>query len=131
MVWLDIELHLDHYISGIWENLCRKAVPRLEINGKTFNPASRWWGAGADRKPMEIDVLAESTDKSTLLVGEVKWSETCNGDELENLLERKCRNFPLSNDKTILKALFLKKKIVLRDANIHVLAPDDIVAVSV
>ncbi|MCX6278565.1 MAG: hypothetical protein NT004_10755 [Bacteroidetes bacterium] len=82
-------------------------------------------------RPLEIDVLAESNDKSALLVGEVKWSETSNGDELENLLEQKCRNFPLSHDKTMVKALFLKKKIALRDANVHVLAPDDIVAVSV
>ena len=72
-VWDEINGKFNQYVSEIWEELCRNAVPRLKIEGKTFNPAQRWWGNGTDGKAMEIDIVAESTDKSTLLIGEVKW----------------------------------------------------------
>ena len=39
-----------------------------------FRNAARWWGSGLDRKAMEIDVVAESLDGGTLLVGEAKLS---------------------------------------------------------
>lgn len=49
------------YLGGVWENLLREKFK-----------ASRWWGAGLDHKPMEIDFIAESEDKKTLLIGEAK-----------------------------------------------------------
>ncbi len=73
-VWEEIENKYDHYISGIWEDICRNSISYLEISGKRFNPAARWWGNGMDGKPMEIDIVAESLDKQYLFIGEVKWS---------------------------------------------------------
>jgi hypothetical protein len=45
-VWDDINSQYDGYLSGLWEDLCRKSVPFIEIDGKRFNPAARWWEAG-------------------------------------------------------------------------------------
>jgi len=56
----------------LWAQLVRHAVPRMTLDGVDWGTAARWWGPGNDRKPMEIDVLAESIDGQALLIGEVK-----------------------------------------------------------
>lgn len=56
--------HWPGLLAGAWEELCRDAVPRLG----DWLPASRWW-RGNDP---EWDVVAESHDRRTLLLGEVK-----------------------------------------------------------
>ena len=83
-VWQEINGKLNQYISEIWEELCRNAVPGLRINGKTFHLAQRWWGNGTNKKPMEIDVVAESTDKSTILIGEAKWVDNISAEKITN-----------------------------------------------
>jgi AAA+ ATPase superfamily predicted ATPase len=58
--------------SKIWEEICRLAVPHLpkRRNGIPWNVAGRFWhGQGA-----EWDLIAESIDRSSLLVGEAKWT---------------------------------------------------------
>lgn len=58
--------------SLAWEDLCRQAVPRLRIGGRRFSVPQRYWrGEGP-----EWDVVAESVDGSTLLLGEVAWVES-------------------------------------------------------
>ena len=109
-VWGEIEKKYDHYLSDIWEDICRKTIPFIEIEGKRFYPASRWWGNGIDRKPMEIDIVAESLDKSTLLIGEVKWSDKTTLHQLENIINTKCSNIPFLNNRKIIKAAFVKEK---------------------
>lgn len=53
--------------SAAWEELCRRAVPRLERVG----PARRFWlGTGP-----EWDVVAGGEDHKVLLLGESKWTE--------------------------------------------------------
>ncbi|MCD4696967.1 MAG: ATP-binding protein [Bacteroidales bacterium] len=126
-VWEDIQRSYNQYISGVWEDICRKAIPFIEIEGKKFYPASRWWGNGTDEKQMEIDVVAESADKSTLLVGEVKWSKKPFLNELEASLNRKCSNLLFANNRDIIKVLFLKEKPKTLNPEIHVFTPDDIV----
>ena len=129
-VWLDIQMNLGQYISGIWEDLCRKAIPFLEVNGKTFNPASRWWGTDKDRKQAEVDVVAESTDTSTLLIGEIKWSDKSNVIDLMAALNMKCFMLPFAQNKPVVKVLFLKEKISIADTDFHIFTPDDIVSLS-
>lgn len=56
-----------------WEVLARESVPRLRIGGVSWGPASRWWGNGRNG-PMEFDVVAQSLDGDSILIGEAKWA---------------------------------------------------------
>jgi uncharacterized protein len=128
-VFHDISRNYDKYLSGLWEVLCRNAVPFIEIDNNRFNPASRWWGNGIDGKPMEIDLMAESADKKTLLVGEVKWSDKVTPNEVKMSLDRKCANLPFMGTKQIIKTVFLKEKPALAIPGELVFLPDDILRV--
>ena len=60
-----------HLWAASWEVLCRAAVPHLATElGVAFGPAKRFWSGSGP----EWDVVAESLDGKTLLLGEVKWT---------------------------------------------------------
>lgn len=104
----DIEKRLPHHIGEIWEELARASVPHLAIGGRTWGPASRWWGAGLDRKPLEIDLIAYSGDDKSVLVGEVKWSAERHAGRLLAELEEKARQLPEVGGREVVAALWLK-----------------------
>lgn len=108
-VWDKITERFDQYISFIWEDICLQAVPYISIEGESFVNASRWWGNGLDGKLLEIDIVAESVDKKTLLVGEVKWSDKVHMIEVSDQLLAKSNNIPFLKNRKIIKVLFLKK----------------------
>jgi len=108
-VWKEISGKLDQYVSGIWEELCRNSVPALNINGISFSPAQRWWGTGVNRKPLEIDIVSESADKSTLLIGEAKWTDRDPPEKIFHNLKAKARNLPFVQNRKLLYVLFLKR----------------------
>lgn len=128
-VWDEINGKFNQYVSEIWEELCRNAVPRLKIEGKTFNPAQRWWGNGIDRKPMEIDIIAESTDKSTLLIGEAKWIDNISVKNIINELKAKINNASFIQNRKVLQVLFLKQTHENNPNKIIIIKPADIIAV--
>lgn len=68
----------DVFLGQHWERLVRETLVRRPLPGVPLRMAkvARWWGTGLDRRPMEIDVVAESPDRKTLLVGECKLSLT-------------------------------------------------------
>ena len=68
----DIKKYYSHHKAWIWEKMVRDSIPHLSIADNEWMLAQRWWGAGKDRKPMELDVLSESVDGKSLLVCEVK-----------------------------------------------------------
>ncbi len=104
----DIEKSLPHHIGGIWEELARASVPHLNLGGKTWGPASRWWGAGLDKKPLEVDLLAYSSDDKSVLVGEVKWSAVRDVGRLIAEVEEKARRLPEVSGREVVAALWLK-----------------------
>lgn len=124
LIWKEIEAKHDHYLSMIWEDLCRKAVPFLEIEGMQFNPAARWWGGGLNRQAMEIDIVALSTDKQTLLIGEAKWSDHDQLNEVVESLKQKEQNIPFPKPARIIKVVFQKEAAIHLDA--LVFSPDDV-----
>ncbi len=126
-VWDEIKIQYDSYISYQWEDLCRQAVPFLTLNNIQFNPAARWWGSGNDHTAMEIDIVAESIDKTSILVGEVKWSESISYNKLSEQLQYKAENLPFAGNRNIIKVLFLKKLLKTNDKDTIILTPEDVV----
>lgn len=67
--------HWDALAAAAWEDLCRKQLPRLPNatgvgRSGPWQPAARWWSGTLP----EWDVVSESVDRTTLLLGEAKWS---------------------------------------------------------
>lgn len=54
--------------SEAWEELCRRALPRLATSGKTLLPAARSWAAGGP----EWDAVSVSTDGTLAVLAECK-----------------------------------------------------------
>ena len=125
-VWDKIAERFDQYISLIWEDICLQAVPRLSINDTSFSAASRWWGNGLDGTPMEIDIVAESVDQKSLIIGEVKWSDKVRVNEISAQLSAKCNNIPFLKNRKIIKVLFLKKAPVNIPDDIMIISPDEV-----
>ena len=124
-VWQQVETTYNQFILNTWESLCRRIVPLITLDGLTFNPAYRWWGTALDRKKMEIDVLALSTDKSTLLVGEVKWSDNNLAGEVYESISSKIMKIPFPKPQKIIKVLFQKLPATHHD--MLVFTPEDVI----
>ena len=108
-VALDIRRSFPHHIGGIWEELARESVPRIEIWNRTWRPASRWWGTNLDREQMEIDIVAESSDGRSVLLGEAKWSDKANPASLLRELQQKAESAPFVRGRKVYFALWLKQ----------------------
>lgn len=73
-----VESQFNQYVGECWEHLCRQFVSGNEIDGIAYDMTSRWWGKifpeeNKEGIMIELDVVAESFDKSTSL------SENANG----------------------------------------------------
>ncbi len=114
-------------VSAAWEDLARMSVPRMKIAGKSWGAASRYWGPGSDRAPLEIDVVATSTDGEAILVGEASWGSGKGAAQKPASLSAKSARFPHAKGRKIVRALFLREKTrAPRDD--RVLLPSDVMA---
>lgn len=86
--------HWPGLLGQAWEELCRDSVPRLG----EWSTASRWWRGNEP----EWDVVAESLDRTTLLIGEVKLRASQR--DVENLLHRPAPTF--AGRRTVVRAMF-------------------------
>ncbi len=102
----DVSRGLPAHVATVFEDIVRQSVPRAHYGNQAWGPAARWWGPGLDRSPMEVDVVAESEDGSTLLVGEVKWSRRVDWPREEEALRRKADNLPLARGRKVELALW-------------------------
>lgn len=128
----EIEEDFSNYVSRHWEHLCRESVSGNKIFGYRWDEASRWWGTvkvNDELKSMEFDVIAESTDKKALLIGECKWSNPEVATELHRKLIEKASCLPFAKDKEIIPVLFLKNrpKDEVKAKEIKILYPEDII----
>ena len=112
----NIEGNIQQYHGEVWEDLARRSVARLKIDGIEWGPGCRWWGAGSDKKPMEIDIVSESVDGSALLIGEAKLSLGRKAlEQAESELARKSRSLRICEGyKTIVQKLFVVESQVPR-----------------
>ena len=121
--------HFSEYVSMQWEKLCRDAVTGSLVNGVVYGKAKRWWGPvlNEDKKPeqVEFDVMAESLDKTYLLVGECKWTTGENGKQLTAELLRKANLLPFAKNYTLVPVLFLKNEP--KDDAENVMLPHDVI----
>ncbi len=99
------------FLGEAWEELVRATLARQSLPGEKtrWGKVSRWWGSGLNRMPMELDVVAESADRSTLLVGECKLALTASeARRVRNELEVKAGLLPFASSyKRIVTCLFV------------------------
>jgi len=122
-VYSTFESRLSNYVSFEWENLCRRSVPMKAINGIEFDIAYRWWGTNLENEMMELDIVAESTDKKYLLVGECKWSNIDGKASLLKKLEKKADLLPLAKGKKVITCLYVKET---SETSSNVFLPSDV-----
>ncbi len=96
-----------HHVASVWEDLARASVPFLPDHGGGWGAARRWWGPGLDRRPLEIDLVAEDAAGNRLLVGEVKWSSPNDGSVLLRELEQKIVRLPFVKGREVIPMLWL------------------------
>ena len=104
-----IEQRFALYVSREWERLCRDSLPKAPVAGISFDIASRWWGTGADKKPVEVDLVAESLDKKYLLIGECKWSRVTDAGRVLDELRRKAAMLPFVRNREVVPVLFARE----------------------
>ena len=117
------------FVALHWERLCRNAVSGNRLLDSTWGMASRWWGTvieNNEKKTIELDVVAESTDKRKMLIGECKWTEGENAMLLFRELETKAKSLPFVKGKEVVLTLFLKHPS-LDGITSHVFLPQDVV----
>jgi hypothetical protein len=74
-------------------------------------PAQRWWGKTTQQQKIELDIVSETIDKKTLIVGEVKLNITANQVERYKYeLERKANALPF-------RASYQKLEVILFSAS--------------
>ena len=108
---MSMETDFPSHVGYWWERLCRDAVSGNTIDGITYGEARRWWGkvmVDDEWEDVELDIVAESLDHKTLLIGECKWSSGENGRLLTHSLERIATALPLAQGKAVKTVLFTK-----------------------
>ena len=89
------------HAGSVWEDLVRASVPRRPYLGRRWGEAAPWWGPGLDRTPLEVDVVAVSTDGGAVLVGEADWSIRPDPRRLLAEARRKAANLPLASGREV------------------------------
>lgn len=126
-VFESVSQKLNHFVAKEWENLCRRCIPMLPIEGISFDQAFRWWGVNARGDSMELDVAANDLDKKFLLVGECKWTSVRNPDHLLQQLVEKARLIPgVRAQQEIIPMIFTRALEEPPHAKVQVFTPADV-----
>ena len=104
-VYLEVQRKFPHHVGTIWEDLARASTSRMTISGKEWQPAKRWWRGSRDR---EIDIVCQSLDGESVLVGEVKWSRVINTEQILNRLKESAGQLPSDKRRKVKYALWQK-----------------------
>ncbi len=138
VVMEEIQEKKSKYVSMHWEYLCQEAVSGNKVLGHRWGEASRWWGNvpllqadshGNKYRPIELDVVAESTDGKYLLIGECKWTEGEYAGRLFDELKEKTARLSIAEGKEVLYVLFLKQK-PKDEIREGVFLPEDVIPMS-
>lgn len=127
-----IDLSMENGFSGHvgywWEHLCREAITGNTINGVLYGEARRWWGKvkiDDEWEDVELDLVAESLDQKTILIGECKWTTGENGRLITKRLDKIASALPFAQGKDVRTVLFTKVPPVEDTGNS--MGPEDII----
>lgn len=105
----DVQRAWPAFLGRAWEEIARQGVARLRVAGLAWRPAARWWGAGTDGRPLDIDIVAAASRRpGRVLVGEAKLA--CRDGEEDRLLaalREKAGRCPALQGKHVTCALWL------------------------
>lgn len=102
---------LPRLFSWTWEDLCREAIPRLKFQGLQFGVAGRFWQGQEN----EWDILSESEDGRTLLIGEAKWTAKAPTEQwvnraIDDLMRKQIPPIQRKPSISVVYALFIPEK---------------------
>ena len=125
----DVEQAFPHHEGVVWEQTVRAAIPRINVHDTAWGTASRWWGAGTDHRTMEIDVMAESVDGRSLLVGEAKLRVShADVPRLERELREKVQRLPFADNYATITLQVFAAGCDVNKPNEHVLTAADVLS---
>jgi DNA-binding transcriptional ArsR family regulator len=128
-VAVEIAVSFALHVGGVWGDLVRESVPRARYCRRAWGPAARWWGAGLDRRPLEVDVVSESLDGKALLVGETTWSGRIDWFREAHALREKAARLPMAADKRVHLALWTRSPAPSRITGVSSFSPRDVLRV--
>lgn len=127
-----IQARLNEHIGHLWERICQLSVSGRQCLGHQWMAASRWWGKvrgpKGETEDIELDVVAESMDKGTLLIGECKWTKADYVDRLLARLRHKASLAPFVKGREIVYVLFLREAPLNGSpVDAHILTPEEVI----
>ncbi len=112
--------------AGVWEDLVRRSVPFCRIADTDWSIASRWWGQDLQRQPVEVDVVAESVDGKSMLIGEVKWDgRLADLQSVARRLRSVASRLPFTQGRRIVLAIWAREGVA-PDGDIVVLTAEEV-----
>lgn len=124
-----IEDNFADYVAEEWEELCQQAVSGSILFGQRWGVASRWWGNIDKNRQAEFDVVAETTDKRSLLIGECKWMENVDARQILGDLQQRAQGFPYAKGRKVYYVLFAKNTPADEKTE-QTLSPQDVIAMA-
>jgi hypothetical protein len=100
----------------------------MPIAGKQWKPGQRWWGPGLDGERMEVDLVAESLDGESLLLGEAKWASNINIEAARARLRHCAANFPQVKGRELVLSYWLKERKGRKSASHIELQPREVLS---
>ena len=95
------------FVAIEWEQICRESIQRV-VPGSDWLPAQSWWGTDRSGKQLELDVVSETADKQSVMIGECKWTNEINPHAVLTRLQEKTARLPWLDGRKIEYVLFTK-----------------------
>ena len=105
---LKIRSDFNQFVATQWEQICRESIHRI-FPERIWQPAQSWWGSDRNGKPLELDVVSETTDRKTVMIGECKWSDEVNPDMILSGMKNKVSRLQWLDGRNIVFVLFTKR----------------------
>ncbi|MFA6126983.1 MAG: DUF234 domain-containing protein [Bacteroidales bacterium] len=96
-----------HFTASQWEQICRESIHGIYPD-ISWLPAQSWWGNDRNSKPLEFDLVSETADRKTMLIGECKWSDKINPEAVLTELKEKTSRLHWLEGRNIQYVLFTK-----------------------